>query len=252
MKMDILKIREEKMVAVKRSLLILVSIFFVISCASSLSLQQVLHGTFYVDYNNSSGESSFSYQFKDGTFIATLSQNLDMGAKSKGSYQLASDTLILEYEPYDKPESSTYRFISKTPVTSQEATEMDTLGSVSFRIVNREGNPIRSANVVARNNAEKMISGYGADSLGRGPKQFITERVDEFYIGFVGRHSVTIPADTLAGYNSEVEVMLTGTTYNHYDGIKKFLIEEVDKNRIVMQRLEDNERMVLIREGSGD
>ena len=236
---DIIKNKKAKKLVVKFSLILLAGI----AGCKTMQPTEAFKGTFFVQ-KTALTNSSFSYQFKNGVFKTTLSQNLGMGAIAKGNYNITNDTLILDYEPVEGPESSTFRFKSKNPISSS-----DTLGSVKFEIVDREDNPVQSANVMARDRAGELLSGYAADSTGNGPEQLLTEKINNFRIMYVGKYSVTIPVDTLGGYDSEVEVMLTGITYSKKSGTKKYVITEFSNNKIVLQNPKNSKRSILIREG---
>lgn len=250
--MDIAKTNKEKMPVTKKGFLIGLLLILTIGCSTTTSVQKKIKGKFYPKLNYYNGESSFYYQFSDSTFTTRTSMNLDMVDHAGGTYRIAHDTLFLDYEPLQKLKSLTYRIIGQETIQPLAGQSNDTLGSVDFSVVDRKGKPIQSANALMRNRSEKMIKGYGADSLGHFPTFSISNKAHDFYFFFVGRHPVTIPADTLAAYDSEVEVLLTGITYSQYDGIKKFLIKEAERDQIVLQPLgnDQRERVVWVRAGT--
>jgi|GEM_PF-1493352 len=250
--MEIQAIRKEKMRAVKKaSFLFLI----VISGCVTMRFPDTIKGTFFITGDTISN-SSFSYQFKDTTFETTSSGDLSgYQDKAGGRYGMAGDTLILNYEPLEDPDPSLYKFLKREPLSAttnaNSASREGSNGTVRFQIMNKMDEPVGGVALALRNEAEEILDAFSSDALGNYRELTIPKKKDlhDFRFNYIGSKSVTIPADTLRGHHSKVEIILSdsATSYSNYDGIKKYLIKEAEKNRIVLQRLENNEHIVLVR-----
>lgn len=243
--MEITNHKKAKMQVVKYCIIIIFTLFYQSSAA------QGLQGTFY-------GDDGLIYNFNEDTF-KTVTRYVGFHSEkevAKGSYSIAENTLFLNYEPIINHPKPTFKFIEKEPIynrAKEDTLSKDALISVHFKIVGGNNEPIVPQPIVQlRNKENQAIQGFSADTLGHLSEIFIFGPFKGyFYFTSLANEELKIWADTLSGYKSIVKVMLPErTTYSIHDGTKKYLIEERTEDRIVLQSLEDNKKIVLERKDS--
>jgi hypothetical protein len=222
---------------------IITVLMLIMVCTGCSTLRDNFTGTFYNKYAMYIGTI---YKFSTNNFKRTSTGDLGITTKWRGTYRIEDDTLILNYIPLKDPDPSLYKFIKRKPVNGTSD------GTVQFLVVDKAGKPLIRTEMVTRNVSQKILNGYVADSLGYFPKLPVKKKVNDYHFFNLGRKQITIPADTLQGYNSKVKVILSDslTQYSGYSGTNKYLIKKAKRDKIILRSIPKHRRIVLVRDDS--
>ncbi|HLR77227.1 MAG TPA: hypothetical protein VK106_06165 [Balneolaceae bacterium] len=224
--------------------------------ANSCAAQKIIKGEYLQKYPvyGVSG-ISFAYHFTDSSFTKFTYEHLGIKTIAKGTYKIIGDTLILNYNALKDPAPSYWKFIKKDSLLTlmdEESTWLSQGIKVQFQAVNRKEEPVGGVNLALKDKNDEVIGGFVSDSLGFFSNMFIYGKnyIQKFHFTFIGRKSVIIQADTLRGYKSKVKIVLSNsqTYYSDYNGIEKYLIKDIENEKIVLQNLENNKKIMLIKQ----
>lgn len=213
-------------------------------CLNTSKAQQ-LEGRFY-------GNNGTTYCFKDSTFKTVTPLHFAEKKIAKGTYTIKKNVLSMHFKPITNPPESNFEFISRAKRSAPPSSSLkDASGfNVRFEIVNTRGTPIEGAVLALYEKSDSTLMGFKSDSSGVFPELFmVNNSIRKFQFSFLGHEEFTMKADTLTGFNSDVRIILSDlATYSTFGGTKKYLIKESEKGRIVLQALEDDEKIILKRE----
>jgi hypothetical protein len=233
----------------------IVTLLLFLAAGYSCAAQKEISGTFSdSDPTLAANDTPVIYKFHDSTFTKTRYRHLGKKTKFYGDYTITADTLILDYNPKADPLPSKYKFISKKPFgqsniysTSQDKTVLD----VNFQVSNLKGEPINEPTLFLKNKSQEIIMAFLADSNGKYPSLNIRDNyIDHFQFQSIRYKPLTIPADSLKGYKSDVQIMLSDSQvyYGDCDKINKYVFKRRSREKIELHNLQTEEKLVLIRE----
>lgn len=214
----------------------------------SVSLGQIPLGEY-------EGDNGYTYYFKINTFKTTPNVFGFHGSNeiAKGKYRIENNILFLNYNPIKDHPRAHFEFIKKEPI--YDNLKPDTLFKsnifyVHFQIFETHQKPIYpSAILLLKNEKDQTIYGFSSDSLGHIPEIFSFGNFEGYFLfTSLGNEQFKINTDKLSGYKSSVKVILPKRrTYSDFDGIKKYLIKQIGRDKIVLKSIESKETLVLKR-----
>lgn len=232
------------MQAVKLTLLLIV---LFISSFDQSTAQTTITGQY-------TGNNRLDYQFTDSSFVVTAYDHIEMQRKAGGFYELSGDTLILEYKPMKDPSPSRYEITSKerfdVPLGMQP-TERDTNSIMTdLKIVDYDGQPLQEPILILRNKKDEVVMSFSSDTAGAYPPLHIQdEYIASIKIQSLQFKPISIPTDSLRGYQSQLKVILSKsrTYYSQQKDTLKYIFQKKDEGRVILDGVEKNQRIILQR-----
>lgn len=118
-------------------------------------------------------------------------------------------------------------------------------------MVDNNERPLNEPVMILRNRDEEIVMSFSAETAGRYPSLHIQDGyISSIQIQSLRFKPLTISADSLRGYQSQIKVSLSEsrTYYSKQKNTFKYLIQEINKNRVVLDCLGKNQRIILRRQ----
>lgn len=245
---ETIKIKKGKMGAAK--------IVIFLSCLMFANIcfgQQAFTGTFF---RSDQPDSAIYYNFSHNNFNIFTYTHSYKRIDARGSYSIVGDTLYLNYKPLTKKHASQWKFVEKNAfnfLIGKDDSVSKELAStqVQFQVTHSNGKPLQGINLVLLNKKGQAVTGFVSDTLGYFPVMlFFDDYIKRFRFAFVGYKTLTIEAKKMIGYRSKIQVILSNFyhSYNDFGGTKSYLIKKLNKNKMVLESLENHQKIVLERE----
>ncbi|NGP76983.1 hypothetical protein G3570_10085 [Balneolaceae bacterium YR4-1] len=172
---------------------------------------------------------------------------------SKGSFSTDGDTLTINYIAFKNPPKAYFKIIDRKSILNLATFDSSLVDSslyVHFKIVEENDRPIYPAPIVQiKNDSNKTIHGFQADSTGNIPEIFIFGKSDLiFKFTSLINEELVLDADTLMGYKSTVKVSLPKRIeYRQYEGREKYLFKQLSGNNFELRSLNGGRTVLLER-----
>ena len=199
-----------------------------------LAVSQLIKGNY--EYTDHANMSIYVIKLLDSSRFVT-SSGLMLGHGSflgKGYYTQNKDTLILHFEPYNRPKSY-YEVISKDTLSSNKWDKNDPSNTVSISINLFEDQeiPLRSfASLIDLISKNSIVATISADEQGK--VEFFTTKnlIDELGVRSMGFKQLKIPLRDFRGFRSNINVYLTPESNNDYieSGEDKYLLSKKSRH----------------------
>ncbi|MCK0161313.1 hypothetical protein [Allomuricauda sp. F6463D] len=250
--MEILNPKKEVMQVVRFILFIAIFPIVINSCFA----QNTLSGNFtYKSPTVMVNDIGVEYSFNnEGTF--NLTKLLHLGSKelSKGLYTISKDTLILQFEPYEKVDAQqNITILSKNKLQSPPIFENSNHCLIKIYVKNINGTPLKGTNLLLKDVDNKTLMAIASDESGEFPELSLQSSIfHRLILSTIEYKEIEIFTEPFFGYSSTIEVKLKSTDIIYKDmSIKKlFLIQKRTNNQIILIQLPKKEKIILTRQPS--
>lgn len=245
--------KKEKMQVVRTILFSLVVLMLHFSCVG----QKQITGTFERTASIATKGRGVVYFFNDRYDFEKMEfMHLGYKKKYKGTYAINSDTLILNYKPYNL-ELPKYEIINSQPIEgplgSNEKKVVEAF-LTKIRVVNEEGKPLVGVNLILRNEKKEVIMGFSSNEKGQFPELSINDRyIADLVFSFLGFQDEVIKTEVLYGTITEIVLNLyQGIEYSSFGGTEEYVILDYSLNRIVLSSVENQDRGMIVLDRTTD
>lgn len=231
--------KKELMQVVKN--ITLFSIFLLFNYA--MNSQNIVGSYYLIDQTVVAGDLGSTLIFEmDGTFKRVAFEHLGEKSIAGGYYRVEGDTLFLEYKPQGINFQSEIKLIDKKDLNDPG------ILFAEIKVFNSNGDPQPGVNLLIQNKEKKLVTGFSSNKEGNFPPLSMYDNyIQYFIISWIGHREVTIPAESLFGYSTNIEVHLKDSTvtYDNSDKIIKLIIIKRNVEGLELQQMNEDNGTVL-------